>query len=87
MTEKFINAGNAAQLSTLNKREDAINLEEIEKLIIEACQRGIFSVICPQELLKYPITIPYLKELGYTVGEEFEQLNSRYREISWRGGK
>ena len=87
MTEKFINAGNAAQLSNLNKREDAICLEEIKARIVEACQGGTFSIACPQELLKYPITIPYLREHGYVVGEEFEQLNSRYREISWRGGE
>lgn len=87
MTENFINAGNAAQLSNLNKREDAICLEEIKARIIKACQGGTFSIDCPQELLRYPITIPYLKGLGYVVGEEFEQSNSLYREISWRGGE
>ena len=87
MTENFINAGNAAQLSNLNKREDAICLEEIKARIVEACQGGTFSIDCPQELLRYPITIPYLEGLGYVVGKEFEQSNSRYREISWRGGE
>ena len=85
MTEKFINAGNAAQLSNLNKREDAICLEEIKARIVEACQAGQFRINCPNVLLKYPITIPYLEELGYVVGKEFKQSNSLYREISWRG--
>lgn len=87
MTEKFINAGNAAQLSTLNKREDIISLEEIEARIIEACQAGQFRINCPNVLLNNPATIPYLEEIGYVVGEEFEQLNTRYREISWRGSE
>lgn len=83
-----INAGQAKKLTDLRRRLDPNKLDYVMTLIRDAISKpnSNYSIVCLATYLDLPMR-KFLEGIGYKIGEEYEALNSRWREINWKEGE